>query len=275
MGTFCPGRYCTLPHTLRGVGKQARTITRRQRLARAAAQRRRAKRNRILGYGGGLVIIGLLVAIVVSVVNAVGGGPSTAGREAPITLVTPANTTSSGAIAVGNAAAPVKVEVYLDYMCPFCGRFDRANAEELNRLLIDGTMRLELHLMSFLDKASSGTRYSTRAANAMATVADKAPDKVLAFNRALFARQPHEGSEGLADNQIADLARSAGVPQDVIDAFAARTFEPWIGKVTEAAFASGVNSTPTVKVNGVVFKGDLLTAGPLTEAINAAAKGQQ
>lgn len=259
----------TAPHA-QTVGKQARTITRQQRLARTAAERRRAKRNRILAHGGGLVIVGLLVAIVVAVANAVGGGPSRAGGEAPATLVTPANTTAAGAIVIGNPTAPVKVEVYLDYMCPFCGLFDRANDEELNRLLAEGAMRLELHVISFLDRASSGTRYSTRAANAVATVADRAPDKVPAFNRALFAQQPHEGSTGLSDAQIANLARGAGVPQDVIDAFPDRTFEPWISKVTEEALASGVNSTPTVKVNGVVFKGDLLTAGPLTEAINAA-----
>ena len=257
------------------MGKQSRIIGRQQRLARAAAQRRRAKRNRILAYGGGLVIVGLIVAIVVAVVNAMGGGQSSAGGEAPTKLVTPANTTAAGAIAIGNPAAPVKVEIYLDYMCPFCGRFDRANDEELNRLIADGTMRLEVHLMSFLDRASSGTRYSTRAANAVATVADRAPDKVMAFNQSLFAQQPHEGSRGLTDAHIADIARGVGVPRDAIDAFASRTFESWIAQVTETAFAAGVNSTPTVKVNGVVFKGDLLTAGPLTEAIISAAKGQQ
>lgn len=260
--------------SLKLVGKQSRTISRQQRLARAAAERRRAKRNRVLGYGGGVVIFGLLVAIVVAVVNAV-GGPSPTGGQTAAKLVAPANVTAAGAITIGSSSAPVKVDIYLDYICPFCGRFDRANAGELERLLADGIIRVELHLLSFLDKASSGTRYSTRAANAMATVADRAPDKVMAFNQALFAQQPQEGGQGLSDAQIAELARGAGVPQDVVDAFADRTFEPWIAQVTETAFAGGINSTPTVKVNGVVFKGDLYTAGPLTEAINTAARGQQ
>lgn len=254
------------------MGKQARTISRQQRLAIAAAQQRRAKRNRLLAYGGGLVIAGLVVAIVVAVVNAV-GGPSRSSADAAKELVVPKNTTAAGAIAVGNPDAAVKVEIYLDYMCPFCGRFERANAEQLDRLLADGTIRLEMYPLSFLDKASGGTRYSTRVANAIATVADRAPDKVVAFNQALFAHQPQEGGEGLTDGQIADLARGAGVPQDVVEGFAARTFEPWIAQVTEKAFASGISSTPTVKVNGAVFKGDLFTAGPLTEAVNAA-KGQ-
>jgi len=254
------------------VSKKARNTARQQRLARAAAERRRAKRNRLLAAGGGLVIVGLLVAIVVTLVNAA-AGTSRADGNVPTALVTPAGATAAGAILVGDPAAPVKVEVYLDYMCPFCGRFDRANAEELNRLVAAGTTRLELYPLSFLDKTSNGTRYSTRAANAVATVAARAPDKVLAFTRALFAQQPHEGSDGLTDDQIANLARGAQVPQDVINTFADRTFEPWIAKFTETAFAGGITGTPTVKINGTVFKGDLYTAGPLTDAITTA-KGQ-
>jgi protein-disulfide isomerase len=128
--------------------------------------------------------------------------------------------------------------------------------------------------MSFLDKTSNGTRYSTRAANATATVADRAPDKVLRFNQALFAEQPREGSDGLTNDQIVKLAGAAGVPHDVTNTFADRTFEPWIAKVTDAAFGSGITGTPTVKINGKVFKGDLYTVGPLTRALMSAG-GQQ
>ena len=52
-------------------------------------------------------------------------------------------------------------------------------------------------------------------------------------------------------------------------AFDDRIFEPWIEKSTKAAFDT-ITGTPTVKINGVVFKGDLYTAGPLTEAVTAA-----
>ncbi|HTJ33126.1 MAG TPA: hypothetical protein VL738_07835 [Dactylosporangium sp.] len=40
-----------------------------------------------------------------------------------------------------------------------------------------------------------------------------------------------------------------------------------------AVFETGVSSTPTVKINGVRFEGDLYTVGPLTRAV-AAAKGE-
>jgi protein-disulfide isomerase len=257
---------------LHTMGKQAHNTARRQRLAEAAAQRRRAKRNRLLVGGGLLVIVGLLVAIVISLVNAAAGtsGANRRAPAAPVGPVAPAGATAAGAITIGDPAAPVKLEIYLDYMCPYCGRFDRANAQELSRLVDHGIARVEMYPLSFLDKMSNGTRYSTRAANAVATVADRAPGKVLAFSQGLYAQQPHEGSAGLTDDQIADLARGAGVPQDVINRFVDRTFEPWIATFTDRAFASGIDSTPTVKINGDRFQGDLSTAGPLTDAINTA-----
>jgi protein-disulfide isomerase len=235
------------------------------------AQQRARRRNRRLAAGGGLVVVGLLIAIVISLVNAAGSDspPQNAGKP----LVAPANSTATGAIPIGDTAAPVTVAIYLDYMCPFCGRFDRANSGELERLVADGTARIDLHILSFLDKASSGTRYSTRTANAIATVADRAPDKVLAFSAALFARQPDEGSAGLPDEVIAEIARSAGVPVDVVDQFSEARFEPWIAKVTQDAFGSGITGTPTIKINDKVFRGDPYVVGPLTQAI-VAARGQ-
>lgn len=76
---------------------------------------------------------------------------------------------------MGKADAPVTVEIYFDYMCPACGAFEAANGDELDRLLEAGVVRVELRPLSFLDDQSNGTAYSTRAANAIATVADAAP----------------------------------------------------------------------------------------------------
>jgi protein-disulfide isomerase len=240
------------------------------RMAQVMAERRATKRTRLLVGGGGLVIVGLLVAIVFSLVNAAGKAGSAGDSLSQKELVVPTTATANGAISVGSASAPVKLEVYLDYMCPFCGRFERANGVELDRLVADGTVQLHLYPLSFLDRASSGTRYSTRAANAIATVADRAPDKVLSFNEALYADQPAEGSTGLSDDEIAALAVGSGVAPEVVSLFHERIFEPWVAKFTDEAFRSGVSGTPTVKVNGVVFKGDLYAVGPLTQAVMAA-----
>jgi protein-disulfide isomerase len=253
------------------VGKQERYAARERRAAEAAAKRRVRKRNQIIASVGGLVIVGLIVAIVVSLVNATGGAKDATATGKP--LVAPTTATAGGALVLGKATAPVRLEIFLDYMCPYCGRFERANAGELDRLVADGTVRIELYPLAFLDKMSNGSRYSTRAANAVATVADRAPEQVQALNQALFASQPAEGSDGLSDTEIARLAAQAGVPSDVVSQFTERKFEPWVVASTSAVFATGVTGTPTVRINGTRFSGDLYTAGPLTKAIEAA-KGQ-
>ena len=230
---------------------------------------KRSRRRRILISFGALLIVGLVAAIVVAVVHAAGQErslPEVAGK-----VVVPQHLTDSGAISVGAAEAPVTVEVYYDYMCPACGAFESANSGELSRLVADGTARIELRPIAFLDEQSSGTEYSTRAANAIAVVADAAPDHVWDFHTALYENQPAEGSEGLSDEQIAAVATDAGVPADVVDQFTDDVFRPWVASVTQQAFDSGVKGTPTVKIDGTLFEGNAFIVGPLTTAIESAA----
>jgi protein-disulfide isomerase len=251
------------------MGKQQRTASREARKAQAAIAAQRGRRiNWVLAVGG-LIIAGLVAAIGLVAFNAATDDEPTAGGGK---LITPANLTAAGAIPVGAPAAPVTVEIVLDYMCPACGRFEQANGDELDRLVRAGTAKVELRPISFLDRTSQGARYSTRAANAMATVADRNPEKAWAFNSALYDNQPEEGTRGLSNQQIADLATQAGVSRDAVDAFHERVFEPWVAEVTQAAFDSGVEGTPRVRINGVVFQGDVFRAGPLTQAVEAAAR---
>lgn len=253
------------------MSKQARLRTQELRRAQHEAAMRQARRRRVTLAVGGLVILALVVAIVVAVVKASGGddGPSASGE-----VVVPRNASASGAIPVGDEAAPVTVEIYYDYMCPACGLFEATNGDELDRLLEEGVARFELRPISFLDEQSDGTEYSTRSANAIAAVADAAPESVWSFHTALYEHQPEEGSDGLSDDEIADIATDAGVPADVVDSFTDGTYRGWVADVTEKAFDSGIQGTPTVKIDGEVFQGDVYTVGPLTDAIESAAEDQ-
>jgi len=254
------------------MSNQTRVRTQELRRTRQVVALRRDRRRRILTVLGGLVILGLVVAIIVVVAKAAGGNTS----PAPTTgeVAAPDNLTPNGSILVGEARAPVTVEIYYDYMCPACSKFEEANGDELDRLLEEGVVRIELRPISFLDRASNGTEYSTRSANAMATVADAAPKATWDFHTALYGQQPAEGSDGLSDDQIADIATDAGVPSDVVDRFVAETYRPWVASVTKQAFDSGIQGTPTVKIDGTEFKGDLYSAGSLTKAIESAAADQ-
>jgi len=250
------------------MSKQSRMRTQELRKAQEQAARKEAKRRRLLTALGGLVIAGLVAAIVVAVVQATSGedSPSSASGE----VVQPANVLE-WSIPVGDEAAPVTVAIYYDYMCPACGGFEKANGGEVERLVEEGTARVELRPISFLDGQSRGTEYSTRAGNAIATVADGAPEQVWDFHRALFEAQPEEGTEGLSDEEIAEVATGAGVPAAVVDRFTEDTYEGWIAAATEASGRAGVKGTPTILVDDEAFEGNVYTPGPLTDAIETAA----
>ncbi len=244
----------------------------RQRQRAAATADRRVSIAIRAAWIAGLAVIALLIGVTTwSIVGASGG--NTAGVVAADGLVTPKTATDSGAILIGKPEAKVTVTVYLDFMCPYCGQFERANGDALAAAIDNGTAKLEVHPMAFLDDMSSGTKYSTRAANAFAAVANQDARTGLAFSQLLFAQQPAENTAGLTDSTIADLASQSGAPVDVVASFAKQTYQPWVAKITQQAFDSGVTGTPTVKINGKTFTGDLYTAGPLAEAITAAANG--
>lgn len=221
---------------------------RRQQLQQQREQEAKERRIRsIVTYGilgvAVLAIVGVIAAVVISTQNA----PVAQGGGA---------TTGDYTLVAGKADAPVTISIFQDYMCPYCGRFERANRDDLEAMVADGTAKIEFHLMNFLDDASQGTKYSSRAANALVAVAKAEPDKVMAFNAALFDGEPAEGTPGLSDAQIADLARQAGVSNEVIATFARMANQDFVNRSTTAAFQAGVSSTPTVKINGEVWPGE-------------------
>jgi protein-disulfide isomerase len=174
-------------------------------------------------------------------------------------------------VLLGDEQAKVTVSIYADFMCPYCGQFERANGTDLADAVSAGTVKLEIHPMAFLDAQSAGTKYSTRAANAFVAVANADPGHALDFYRALYENQPAEGSAGLTDAQLVAFAERAGVPTAVTADFGRQAWVPWVQKITDQAWDSGIKGTPTVKINGEVFTGDVYTAGPLAQAIAAAA----
>lgn len=249
---------------------QGREALRRRQQAQAAAERRMKTIVRT-AWIAGITVIALIIGITVwSVTNA--RSSNTAGG-APGALVTPTRATDAGALRFGKDDAKVTVAVYADFMCPYCGQFERANGASLDAAAEAGTIVLDIHPMSFLDAQSGGAEYSTRAANAFVTIAEADPAAALRFNQLLFANQPGEGTSGLSDDKLASFATQAGASGEVIASFAKRTFVPWIDQITQQAFDAGVKGTPTVKLNGQVYSGDIYTPGALMTAIERVAAG--
>ncbi|ADG98587.1 DSBA oxidoreductase [Segniliparus rotundus DSM 44985] len=114
---------------------------------------------------------------------------------------------------VGKPDAPAVIDVYEDFMCPACAEFEGAYGEQIAKAVEDGKLRVQYHMLNFLNRNSASGDYSSRAAGAALAVFQKAPDKFLAFHTKMFSAdtQPREGSESdLSNDQLAKIAESVG-----------------------------------------------------------------
>ncbi len=165
---------------------------------------------------------------------------------------------------VGHGA--VRVDVYLDYMCPHCREFESLADGTLNQFTSTDKVTLVYHPLNFLNRFSAGTEYSTRSAAAAGCAADagKLPD----FTRAIFAKQPKENSGGLTNKQIAKVGKDAGITSpDFAKCVTSQKYADWVTHVSNQATEKNVHSTPTVFVDDKQIDA---SATALTAAINSA-----
>lgn len=202
----------------------------------------------------GLLIFGGIVYFIVNSAKVPGLDESGA--------VLPAGSDVTGGIPVGKTGIVgvdvpgdevPRVDIYEDFMCPICGQFEEINAADIDEMREAGTISVYYHPVAILDHTSLGSEFSTRAANAAATVADQAPEHFHSFTAAMYANQPEEGTEGLDDAAIASIAESAGVPADVAGMLDDGKFTKWVIAATDQASQDGMTGTPTVMVDREVL----------------------
>jgi protein-disulfide isomerase/uncharacterized membrane protein YphA (DoxX/SURF4 family) len=210
-----------------------------------------------------LVSVGLVAALFLGF--AVQTTRDTSGHEASA----PAGAVATYAVPAGESGAPVKVTIYEDFLCPFCREFEAASRAALQHDVSDGKAQLQYHVMSFLDPSST-TRYSSRAANALAVVLDTAgPDVAKKFHDLLFENQPAEGSAGLSDDQLIEYAVQAGAQRSQVEGpIKSQRFKQWVVNSNDAASKAGVHGTPTVLVDGQTVGG--LTMQDLAAKVESA-----
>jgi protein-disulfide isomerase len=180
---------------------------------------------------------------------------------------------AGGAIEGGNDAVPARVDVFVDYMCPYCRRFEMESGPELQDLVNRGITTWEEHPLAFLDRLSQGSMYSTRSSAAAYAIAHGAPAAFGAFNAAMFRDQPKEGSEGFSEAELEQLAQKAGVPATVTRTLLDPMFLSVVQESTQLAIDAGVQGTPTVllssrKAGTYQWDGTL----SLTDALEAMAR---
>jgi protein-disulfide isomerase len=246
------GRDKSAPKTTgspRSTGKQGSA---RQSVAQARSSKSNARTQLIIG---GIAIVLITAVIVLGIVlnrketavQSEGYGSSThsvatAGGGGVVTVsAAPPPTGSTGS----TGSTPVAIDVYEDALCPVCAEFERQFGQQINQAVDQGTLKVNYHMLNFLNPNSFSKDYSTRAAAALLCVAQQGgsrPGLYLDYHAALFSpdHQPTEGgTSDLTNQQLADLATAQGAP-----AAAAQCISS--GQNVAAAAASAKSSTATL-----------------------------
>lgn len=160
------------------------------------------------------------------------------------------------AVTVGDADAPTTLAFYEDPQCPICQQFESEVGDDVAAAVAAGDVKVDYHVVSFLDDASQN-EWSSRAANALMVVQDLAgPDAFVAMHELLYDNQPAEGTAGPSDAQLVAWAVEAGAPEaEARQGIESGRFDQFVVNATDQMSKDGVNGTPTVFVDGEKVEG--------------------
>ena len=108
---------------------------------------------------------------------------------------------------------------------------------------------LVYHPIAILNDRSNPPGYSVRAGSAAGCAS--AAGRFLEYTKALYSKQPEEGSAGLSDDELVQLGTGIGLSDSgFAQCVRAETYSAWMANNTDAAAAKNINETPTLLVKG-------------------------
>lgn len=225
------------------MSKKSKIEGRSARAAQALREQQAHERRRNVLTGVGIVLV--LVVIVA------GGFLINKTRDSSKDIAAPDAGSSEFGVAIGDPKAPNKVIIYEDFLCPFCGQLESASHEELAKLAEAGKVYVDYRPFNLL-----GPGYSLESTNAFAVVLDAAgPEIAKKFHDLLYADQPSEAGPFPDADWLVEKAVDAGATEDdVRSGIEDGAQESWVKDATAAANEAGVNSTPTILLNGTFFQ---------------------
>jgi protein-disulfide isomerase len=256
--------------------------------AAAAAARQEAaaieqKRQRKIRLIGGLVVVVVMAALIAIPVlsNKDAVIPSDSALPTGVTSDTYGVKVGSAWTAADADKIPL-LQIWEDFQCPACARFEEASGVAIQELIDAGKVRVEYRPTIFLDKnlvssntAAGNPNSSQRATMGFGCAVDaNAAEK---YHAGVFASQPTEEGTGFSTDTLISIAESSGITGTALDTFteclSSEKYAGWVSNSYAAFDSEGVSSTPTGLLNGTELAGEVLfDPVQLTAAIEAAAK---
>lgn len=150
-------------------------------------------------------------------------------------------------VILGDAKAPVTLIEYGDYQCPFCGRFFHEVEPPLrDEYIKTGKVKMVFRNFQFLGPESIASGAAAECA--------KDQSKFWAYRDAIYTAETadgHENSGNLNRDLFLMLAQNAGLDMTTFTScLDSNKYAERVNKDTADGQTLGVNSTPTVYING-------------------------
>jgi protein-disulfide isomerase len=213
----------------------------------------------------GALVVGIAIVVFVGIQQL--GGRVSGTLEDP-GLNYPAAITDGRTL--GNADAPVTLEVWEDYQCPVCARHTLSVEPIIvGQYVNDGTLRIVKHDLAFLGR---GDPDESELAASGAVCADR-QGMYWPYTHWVYANQDGENAGGFRMERLRAISEAAGLDVEAWDAcMADPSVLAEVRASTQEGVGLGVNSTPTMFINGqLVEPPGLRSAQELGTLIEAAA----
>jgi protein-disulfide isomerase len=237
----------------------------RLRVERERQAKKEKTRRQLTVAGGVVVVLAIAAGIAVAVSNHhSGGGSSTSSanaaswtKAAKKPLVKPANSsgTNGSRIVIGNASAAHTLQVYEDMRCPICAQFEQTSGQQVQQGAKDGTYKIQYTMGDFIDSNDPGTG-SKNALAALGAALNVSKDAFVQYHTLLYSKNVHpdETKDSFGDNAFL-LKQAQKVPAlknntKFETAVKKGTYQKWALDMADQFNKDGINSTPTVKLDG-------------------------
>lgn len=186
-------------------------------------------------------------------------------------------------VVVGKSTAKKTLELYEDSRCPICATFEQTVGETVHKDIDAGKYKVKYVGATFIDNSDNGEG-SKNALSALGAALNVSPEAFLDYKYALYSAKyhPQETEDKFKDDsyliKVADtvdaLKGNDAFRKNVKDG----TYDAWAMKMSAAFDKSGVQGTPTLKMDGKALTGSDNKNAPMTvadfnTAITAALKG--
>jgi len=254
--------------------REAREKAAQARALLQAGEEKRARNIRIASFAG----VGLVVAAIVGVGFFVAQGERTSKTSIDASAKLPPGVSAPyfGAPVGEFVEGAPTFELYEDFQCPACQRFEQSGASAVYQAAQDGRINLSLHPMIFMDSNLPQSEDSSlRAVSAWGCAIEQGKTKE--FHSAVFALQQPEGA-GYPDEVLSLAAASIGLSGDQLAQFETcrkeKRYEQWARNSQLAAEERGILGTPSALLNNKQLLDSSILFEPtaVNEAIESATR---